>query len=183
MPIMPAPVDKPTSSSVLDNDVYPATITLCRPVMDPATGTFAITENGKAQVDLRFQLDDEQDDEGNPIVLYRSKMAVSYGQYAGKWADWAALIAAALGIVEGDKAQRNVDTDDLLNKKVRVQTAKVASTKGDGKVYVNCVGYLAPKKAKVGPAIPAPVAAPAVATHRPAADVGLTDADLENLPF
>jgi hypothetical protein len=182
MPIMPAPVEKPTSASVLDNDVYAATITLAKPVME--NGTFAITENGKAQVDFRFQLDDETDDEGNPIVLYRSKMAVSYGQYAGKWADWATLIAAALGIPEGDKAQRNVDTDDLQGKKVRVQTAKVASTKGDGKVYVNCVGYLAPKKAKVpGPAIPAPAAAPAAKT--PAAKLGLAedDLDLENLPF
>ena len=179
MPIMPPPIEKPTSASVLDNDVYAATITLAKPVME--NGTFAITENGKAQVDFRFQLDDETDDEGNPIVLYRSKMAVSYGQYAGKWADWATLIAAALGIPEGDKAQRNVDTDDLQGKKVRVQTAKVASTKGDGKVYVNCVGYLAPKKAKVpGPAIPAPVAAPA---HRPAADVGLDEDDLSSLPF
>jgi hypothetical protein len=179
MPIMPAPVEKPTSASVLDNDVYAATITLAKPVME--NGTFAITENGKAQVDLRFQLDDETDDEGNPIVLYRSKMAVSYGQYAGKWADWATLIAAALGIPEGDKAQRNVDTDDLMNKKVRVQTAKVASTKGDGKVYVNCVGYLAPKKAKVpGPAIPAPVAAKTTA-----AKLGLAedDLDLESMPF
>jgi hypothetical protein len=183
MPIMPAPVEKPTSASVLDNDVYAATITLAKPVME--NGTFAITENGKAQVDLRFQLDDETDDEGNPIVLYRSKMAVSYGQYAGKWADWATLIAAALGIPEGDKAQRNVDTDDLQGKKVRVQTAKVASTKGDGKVYVNCVGYLAPKKAKPAPVAalvdyPATVAAPA---HRPAADVGLEDDDLSSLPF
>lgn len=181
MPIMPAPVEKPTSASVLDNDVYAATITLAKPVLDPATGSFAITENGKAQVDLRFQLDDETDDEGNPIVLYRSKMAVSYGQYAGKWADWATLIAAALGIPEGDKAQRNVDTDDLQGKKVRVQTAKVASTKGDGKVYVNCVGYLAPKKAKVpGPAIPAPVAqAPAAKT--PEARLGIDEGSLDGL--
>jgi hypothetical protein len=184
MPVMPAPVEKPTSASVLDNDVYAATITLAKPVME--NGTFAITENGKAQVDLRFQLDDEQDDEGNPIVLYRSKMAVSYGQYAGKWADWAALIAAALGIVEGDKAQRNVDTDELVGKKVRVQTAKVASTKGDGKVYVNCVGYLAPKKAKPAPVAalvdyPATVAAPAAKT--PAERLGLEDADLSDLPF
>lgn len=181
MPIMPAPIEKPTSASVLDNDVYPATITLAKPVME--NGTFAITENGKAQVDLRFQLDDETDDEGNPIVLYRSKMAVSYGQYAGKWADWSTLIAAALGIPEGDKAQRNVDTDDLLHKEVRVQTAKVASTKGDGKIYVNCVGYLAPKKARpAAAAVPAPVAAPAP-VHAPAAAVGLAEADLEDLPF
>jgi hypothetical protein len=180
MPIMPAPVEKPRADSTLQNDFWPATITLAKPVMDPATGSFAITENGKAQVDLRFQLE-ELDDEGNPIVLYRNKMAVSYGQYAGKWADWAQLIEAALGIPGGDKAQRNVDTDQLLNQKVRVQTAKVASTKGDGKIYTNCVGYAAPKKAKVpGPAIPAPVAAPA---HRPAADVGLDGADLSSLPF
>ena len=186
MPIMPAPVEKPTSASVLDNDVYAATITLAKPVLDPATGSFAITENGKAQVDLRFQLDDETDDEGNPIVLYRSKMAVSYGQYAGKWADWATLIAAALGIPEGDKAQRNVDTDDLQGKKVRVQTAKVASTKGDGKVYVNCVGYLAPKKAKPAPVAalvdyPATVAAPAAKTA--AAKLGLDEDDLSDIPF
>jgi hypothetical protein len=180
MPIMPAPIEKPRADSTLQNDFWPATITLAKPVMDPATGSFAITENGKAQVDLRFQLE-ELDDEGNPIILYRNKMAVSYGQYAGKWADWAQLIEAALGIPGGDKAQRNVDTDQLLNQKVRVQTAKVASTKGDGKIYTNCVGYAAPKKAKVpGPAIPAPAPAP---THRPAADVGLTDEDLESLPF
>lgn len=182
MPIMPAPIEKPRADSTLQNDFWPATITLTRPVMDPATGSFAITENGKAQVDLRFQLE-ELDDEGNPIVLYRNKMAVSYGQYAGKWADWAQLIEAALGIPGGDKAQRNVDTDQLLNQKVRVQTAKVASTKGDGKIYTNCVGYAAPKKARpAAAAVPAPVAAPAP-VHAPAAAVGLAEADLEDLPF
>lgn len=183
MPIMPAPVEKPTTASVLDNDVYPATITLARPVMDPATGSFAITENGKAQVDLRFQLDDEQDDEGNPIVLYRSKMAVSYGQYAGKWADWSTLIAAALGIPEGDKAQRNVDTDALMGKKVRVQTAKVASTKGDGKVYVNCVGYLAPKRERPVTWSPAPVVAPAPVAAPAKSAAAQLEEDLGDLPF
>lgn len=180
---MPAPVEKPRPVDKLDNDFHPATITLASPVME--NGTFAMNDSGKSMVDFRFQLDDETDDEGNPIVLYRSKMSVSYGQYAGKWADWAQLVEAALGIPGGDKAQRNINTDDLLNKKVRVQTAKVASTKGDGKIYTNCVGYAAPKKAKPAPVAalvdyPATVAAPA---HRPAADVGLEDDDLSSLPF
>lgn len=187
MPVMPAPIEKPRADSTLENDFYPATITLAKPVMDPANPQlFAITENGKAQVDLRFQLDDELDDEGNPIVLYRNKMAVSYGQYAGKWADWAQLIEAALGIPGGDKAQRNVATEELLNKKIRVQTAKVASTKGDGKIYTNCVGYAKPKKAAAPVAAPAPVAAaPYVAPVGTAAALGI-DEDLpleDDLPF
>src|ERR1700761_5172087 len=144
MPIMPAPIEKPPASATLDNDLYPATITRAQPVME--NGTFAISENGKAMVDMRFQLE-ELDDEGNPIVLYRNKMPVSFGQYAGKWSDWSMLIEAALNIPCGDKAQHNVDTDDLMNCKLRVQTAKVPSKKGDGKIYTNVVGYFAPKKA------------------------------------
>lgn len=175
MPIMPAPVKKPRAADTLENDVYPATITLARPVMDGAT--FAMNDSGKTMVDFRFQLDDEQDDEGNPIVLYRSKMAVSYGQYAGKWADWAMLIEAALGIPGGDKAQRNVNTDDLLNKKVRVQTTKVPANDGSGKIYTNVVGYFAPKKTAVAPR---PTAAPATSA---AASVGLEEGDLDELPF
>ena len=186
MPIMPAPVEKPTSASVLDNDVYAATITFAKPVIDPATGTFAVNENGKTMIDFRFQLD-ELDDEGNPIVLYRNKMSVSYGQYAGKWSDYAQLIEAALGIEAGNKAQHNIDTDEFLNKRVRVQTAKVPAKDGSGKVYTNAVGYFAPKKQSAAPKA-APVARladypPEVAAHRPAADVGLSDEDLESLPF
>lgn len=177
MPIMPAPVEKPRPADKLDNDFHPATITLASPVMEG--GMFARNDSGKTMVDFRFQLDEETDDEGNPVVLYRSKMAVTYGQYAGKWADWAQLIEAALGIPGGDKAQRNINTDDLLNKKVRVQTAKVASTKGDGKIYTNCVGYAAPKKPKVAaPAVAPPQAGPKTVAAR----LGLDEDALDDLP-
>lgn len=177
---MPEPPTK--SMAQVDNDVYPALITLCRPVMDPANPSLCLlNDNHKSMVDLRFQLD-ELDDEGNPIVLYRNKMSVSYGQYAGKWADWSMLIEATLGIPGGDKAQHNVDTDELLNKRCRVQTAKVPSKKNDGQVYTNVVGYFAPKKARPT-SEPAPAAEPAPAPKTTAQRVGLEDADLADLPF
>lgn len=175
---MPAPPAK-SAAGMIDPDVYAATIVLCAPVMDPANPTIPLlNDSGKYMVNLRFQLDDEKDDEGNPVVLYRSKMGVSYGQYAGKWADYAALIEAALGIPAGDKAQHNVDTDELTGKRLRVQTANAPATDGSGKVYTNVVGYFK-SKAKA-----APVAAPApVAPKTSAEKLGLEDADLADLPF
>jgi hypothetical protein len=187
MPIMPPPVEKPRASNKLENDLHPATITFAKPVMDPATGTFMVNENAKTMIDFRFQLD-ELDDEGNPIVLFRNKMSVSYGQYAGKWSDYAQLIEAALGIEAGNKAQHNIDTDEFLNKRVRVQTAKVPAKDGSGKVYTNAVGYFAPKRpaqAKAVPRINTELVREAIAADPKgaAAKLGLEEADLQDLPF
>lgn len=154
---MPAPPPKATVN--IENDLHRAKIVAADPVFDPANKSqLLFNDSGKSMVNFRFQLLDEQDDEGNPVVLYRSKMAVSYGQYAGKWADYAALIEASMGIPGGDKAQRNVDTDDFLDKHLRVQTANVAAIDGSGKTYTNVVGYFAPKKAARPAAAPAPLA-------------------------
>lgn len=178
MPVMPPPVEKPRASNSLDNDLHPATITWAKPVMDPANPSlFLLNDSHKTMVDFRFQLD-ELDDEGNPIVLYRNKMGVSYGQYAGKWADYAQLIEATLGVECGNKAQQNIDTDEFLNKRCRVQTAKVPAKDGSGKIYTNAVGYFAPKKAR-----PAAEPTPAVAVQTAVEKTGLTEDDLSELPF
>lgn len=180
MPIMPPPIEKPRASNSLENDLHPATVTWAKPVMDPANpDMFLLNDSHKTMIDFRFQLD-ELDDEGNPIVLYRNKMAVSYGQYAGKWADYAQLIEATLGVECGSKAQHTIDTDEFLNKRCRVQTAKVLAKDGSGKIYTNAVGYFAPKKAAATAAAPRPAPA-ATAPARTSAEI-LND-DLGDLPF
>lgn len=128
------------------DDIYPATITHASVVMDKDNPNMPATDKwGKNRLLVKFELDDEKDDAGGPIEL-RRQFAISYGQTGGTYAALANLIQAATGIKNGDKAQRHVTTEELVGKKVRVQTATVEK---DDKTYTNVVGTFAPKKAAV----------------------------------
>lgn len=167
----------------LEDDVYHGIITKCNVVMDKDNPALAATNQwGKNQVSVTIQLDDERDDEGNPIEL-RRWINISYGQSKGTYAPLAQLIQAATGIKTGDKAQRNVTTEELTGKRLRVQTANVVSEK-DGKPYCNLVGFFAPRKSgAIPPGQPtALVAPPQAAPKTAAARLGLDEDALDDLP-
>lgn len=161
----------------IEPDVYAGQITLAAVVMDKDNPAVPLTDKwGKNRLQIKVQLE-ELDDEGNPIEL-RRQLAIAYGQTGGTYAALAQLIQAVTGVKCGDKAQRNVTTEQLQGAKIRVQTAIVEK---DDKTYTNIVGFFAPKKAGAVPAgTPTALVAP---PHRPATDVGLDDDDLSSLPF
>lgn len=163
----------------LEPDVYPATISVCTIVMDIANPKLPETDKwGKNRLLVKVVLDNEVGPDNGPIELSR-KVAISYGQTAGTYSALAQLIQATLGIKCGDKAQRNVTTEQLLNAKVRVQTAVVEK---DDKTYLNIVGFFAPKKAQAPEAVAEP--APLAAVKTPAARLGIEDdGSLDDLPF
>ncbi len=160
----------------IEPDVYAGQITLAAVVMDKDNPALPLTDKwGKNRLQIKVQLE-ELDDEGNPIEL-RRQLAIAYGQTGGTYAALAQLIQAVTGVKCGDKAQRNVTTEQLQGAKIRVQTAIVEK---DEKTYTNIVGFFAPKKSG---ALPAGQTPPIVAAHAPASAVGLDEDDLSSLPF
>jgi hypothetical protein len=164
-----------SSYAAVPDDIYEAEITSAEIVMDKTDPRIPETDKwGKNRIRIRFALDDQIGDDGGPVELSRL-FAISYGATAGTYAALANLIQATTGIKCGDKAQRNVTTEQLVGKALRVQVANVEK---DDKTFCNVVGTFAPK-AKPAAARPAPVAAPKTA----AAKLGLDDDDLDSIPF
>jgi hypothetical protein len=160
--------------STVPDDIYEATITHASVVMDKDAPNIPATDKwGKNRLLVKVELDTETDDAGGPIEL-RRQFAISYGQTGGTYAALANLIQAVTGIKNGDKAQRNVTTEELVGKKLRVQTATVER---DDKTYTNIVATFAPKKAREVALAPAP--APRASAQQVADEAALDD----EIPF
>jgi hypothetical protein len=163
-----------TSYASVPDDIYEATVTAAEVMMDKENPVLPFADKfGKNRLRVKFTLDEEVGPDNGPIELNR-QFAISYGATGGTYAALASFIEATMGLKCGDKAQRNVRPSELVNRKLRVQVKNVEK---DDKTFCNVVGTFAPKAKSAAPR-PAPAA-----THRPAADVGLEDADLEELPF
>jgi hypothetical protein len=165
--------------SIIEPDVYPATISHCSVVME--NGLPKLDQYGKTRLLVRVTLDDETGPDGGPIELQRS-LAISYGRNSqtGVYAAMAQLIQAATGIPCGDKAQPHVMTEDLLGKPLRVQTDNVES---NGAVYTNIVSFL-PVKKRDPKAAPAAKPVPPQFQHKPAAaPEPEPDYDEQEIPF
>lgn len=115
---------------------YPATITKAEIQRNP-DGTAIENQWGKTQILFHFELENETDAAGGPIEL-RRKLSISYGAMAGAYAPLAMLIQAATGIKCGDKAQRNVTTEQLVGARLLVDTENVEK---DDKTYTNVTGF------------------------------------------
>lgn len=94
---------------------------------------------GKNVVDITFAI------EGNEKETARRRYSISFGQNntTGAWAAFAELLAAATGIVCGDKNQRKLGIHDLEGQWCRVVLKRVEK---NGKTYLNVVEVLSPKK-------------------------------------
>ena len=162
----------------IEDDVYAGQITKCFVLMDEKNPALAaMNEWGKNQIQIVVQLE-ELDDDGNPIEL-RRRLNISYGQTAGTYSALAQLIQAATGVKCGEKAQRNVTTEQLQGARLRVQTAAVSK---DERTYINITGFFAPKKSgAIPPGTPTALVAPPP-VHAEAKDLGI-EADLSELPW
>lgn len=170
-----------TTYAAVPDDIYEATICHASVVMDTANPALPATDKfGKNRLLVKFELDNEVDDAGGPVEL-RRQFAISYGATGGTYAALAQLIQATMGVKCGDKAQRHVTTEELVGKKLRVQTATVDK---DDKTFCNVIGTFAPKKPPALAVAPAPrPAAIAPAPQNTAQRAGLEEADLADLPF
>lgn len=137
--------------SRVEDDIYEATISACSVVMDPAKPAIALEDKyGKKRLLIVVHLDHKVGNDGGPIEL-RRQLPISYGKNnsTGTHSALAVLIQAAVGIPAGDASQRHVTTEELVGKKLRVQTRNVTK---DDKTYTNLVDFLAPRKAEPIPA-------------------------------
>jgi len=129
--------------TVIEPDVYPATITNAAVLME--NGKAKINKYGKTQIAIGVLLDNEVGPDGGPVELRRT-LSISYGRNnaSGNYSELAKLIEAACDVACGDAAQRHVTTEQLIGKHLRVQTT---NTDKDGRIYTNIAGFLAPRKA------------------------------------
>lgn len=160
----------PVDYSSVPDDIYEATIASASIVMEKDQPTVPLIDKfGKSRVLVKFTLDNETGNDGGSVEL-RRQFAISYGATGGTYAALAQLIQAATGIKCGDKAQRNVTTEQLQGARLRVQTATVEK---DDKTYTNVVATFPPKAQGARPA----------AQTKAAASLGLADDDLDEIPF
>lgn len=156
------------------NGQYPGTIISAKTVLDDKGLPKLHPESRKQSVKVGFQLDEENDQ--GPITLDRV-FNVTFGKNntTGQYSAWSQVIEVFCGIPCGDGAQRHVGESEMLGKRGVLWTKNVES---NGNKYTNIVDFVKEEDA------PRPAARPSAAPAAAAASsVGLTDADLEELPF
>lgn len=142
---------KQAAAPTVEDDVYLATVVFAEVERDDQ-GLPKEDQYGKNRLLVKFELDDLNGEDGGPVVVRRS-YAISYGAMGGTQAALAIMIGAAMGMPANDKAVRHVTTEELLEKKVRVQTGTVER---DGRTYTNVINVLPPPKSRSAQAKPAP---------------------------
>ncbi len=97
--------------TALDPGMYDATINAVSLVMNGSEP--AITQNGKKQVDVFFDVEGEQ---------VKRRYSISFGQNTTnkQWSAFAKLIEVVTNIKCGDEGQRHVNDGQLINKRVRI---------------------------------------------------------------
>jgi hypothetical protein len=140
MPLISSYAKQSGSSSVVDDEVYLATIVSAEVEME--NGLPKEDSYGKNRLLVKFELSEMSDNAGGPITLRRS-YAISYGAMGGQQAALAIMIGAAMGVPANDKSVRHVTTEQLEGRVVRVQTGTVER---DGKTYTNVLNVLPPPK-------------------------------------
>jgi hypothetical protein len=143
MPLISSYAKQSGSSSVVDDDVYLATIVSAEVEME--NGLPKEDSYGKNRLLVKFELSEMSDNAGGPITLRRS-YAISYGAMGGQQAALAIMIGAAMGVPANDKSVRHVTTEQLEGRVVRVHTGTVER---DGKTYTNILNVLPPPKRRV----------------------------------
>ena len=143
---------KESSYTILEEDIYSGTITSAEVDLDEK-GAPKLDKYLKSRIVIRVAVDNQFDDDGKAVTIRRS-LPISYGKNSqtGKWADLSNLITIVSGIAQGAQAQKEVETEEFVGKRLRFKTVNVEK---DGNVYTNIELFMAMAKDQTRSGLPA----------------------------